>query len=39
MMVGNTPVKPADDNLKNKEIYVVGGGCAPVFDPESVHTL
>ena len=39
VMVGDTLVKLAEHNPKNKRIYEVGEECRLVFDPESVHVL
>ena len=39
VMVGNTLVKLAEHNPKNKRIYDVGEECHLVFDPFSVHVL
>ena len=39
VMVGDTLVKLAEHNPKNKRIYKVGERCRLVFDPESVHVL
>ena len=39
VMVGNTLVKLAEHNPKNKRIYEVGEECHLVFDPFSVHVL
>ena len=39
VMVGNTLVKLAEHNPKNKRIYQVGEECHLVFDPEEVHVL
>ncbi len=39
VMVGNTLVKLAEHNPKNKRIYQVGEECRLVFDPEEVHVL
>ena len=39
VMVGNTLVKLAEHNPKNKRIYQVGEACQLVFDPEEVHVL
>ncbi len=39
VMVGNTLVKLAEHNPKNKRIYEVGEDCRLVFAPDSVHVL
>ena len=39
VMVGDTLVKLAEHNPKNKRIYQVGEECRLVFDPEEVHVL
>lgn len=39
VMVGDTLVKLAEHNPKNKRIYQVGEACQLVFDPEEVHVL
>ena len=39
VMVGDTLVKLAEHNPKNKRIYQVGEECHLVFDPEEVHVL
>ena len=39
VMVGDTLVKLAEHNPKNKRIYQVGEACRLVFDPEEVHVL
>ena len=39
VMVGDTLVKLAEHNPKNKRIYQVGEECQLVFDPEEVHVL
>ena len=39
VMLGNTLVKLAENNPKNKRIFNVGEQCRLYFDPESVHIL
>ena len=39
VMVGDTLVKLAEHNPKNKRIYQVGEECHLVFDPDEVHVL
>ena len=39
VMVGNTLVKLAEHDPKNKRIYQVGEECHLVFAPDSVHVL
>ena len=39
VMVGDTLVKLAENNPRNKRIYQVGEECSLVFNPEEVHVL
>ena len=39
VMVGDTLVKLAEHNPKNKHIYQVGDQCRLRFDPDEVHVL
>ena len=39
VMVGDTLVKLAEHNPKNKRIYAVGEECSLRFDPDAVHIL
>ena len=39
VMVGDTLVKLAEHNPKNKRIYQVGEECFLRFDPDEVHVL
>ena len=39
VMVGDTLVKLAEHDPKNKRIYQVGEECHLVFAPDSVHVL